>query len=83
MTGYSERRRENKMNKSERIRQMSTREPALFGMQDIAYVKRAIVNDVPGYTAHAADGTQIAAFADRELAFATLRRHDLEPLSVH
>ena len=54
MTGYSERRRENKMNKSERIRQMSTRELALFGMQDIAYVKRAIVNDVPGYTAHAA-----------------------------
>jgi hypothetical protein len=71
------------MNKIERIRQMSTRELALFGMQDIAYVKRAVVNDTPGYTIHAADGTQIAAFADREVAFATLRQHDLEPLSVH
>jgi len=71
------------MNQGERIRQMSTRELALFGMQDIAYVKGAIVNGVPGYTAHAADGTQIAAFTDRELAFATLRRHDLEPLSAH
>ena len=71
------------MNKIERIRQMSTRELALFGMQDIAYVKRAVVNDTPGYTIHAADGTQIAAFADREGAFATLRQHDLERLSVH
>jgi hypothetical protein len=71
------------MNKIERIRQMSTRELALFGMQDIAYVKRAVVNDAPGYTIHAADGTQIAAFAEREVAFATVRQHDLEPLSVH
>lgn len=71
------------MNKIERIRQMSARELALFGMQDIAYVKRAVANDTPGYTIHAADGTQIAAFADREVAFATLRQHDLEPLSVH
>jgi hypothetical protein len=83
MIGWSERKREDKMNKIERIRQMSTRELALFGMQYIAYVKRAVVNDLPGYTIHAADGTQIAAFADREVAFATLRQHDLEPLSVH
>jgi len=52
-------------------------------MQDIAYVKRAVVNDVPGYSVHAADGTQIAAFVDRDVAFATVRQHDLEPLSVH
>ena len=71
------------MNKVERIRQMSTRELALFGMQDIAYVKRAVVNETPGYTVHAADGTQIAEFCDREVAFATVRQHDLEPLSVH
>jgi hypothetical protein len=71
------------MNKIERIRQMSARELALFGMQDIAYVKRAVVNDAPGYTVHAADGTQIATSVDREVAFATLRQHDLEPLSVH
>ena len=62
---------------------MSARELALLGMQDIAYVKRAVVNDVPAYTVHAADGTQIAAFVDRDVAFATMRQHDLEPLSVH
>ena len=71
------------MNNVERIRQMSARELALFGMQDIAYVKKAVLNDAPGYAVHAADGTQIAAFADRDVASAAMRQHDLEPLSVH
>jgi len=71
------------MNKNERIRQMSPRELALFGMQDIAYVRRADGNDAPSYSMHAADGTLIAKFVDREVAFATARQHDLEPLSVH
>ncbi len=71
------------MNEIERIRHMSTRELALFGMQDLAYIKRVFVNDVAGYAVHAADGTQIAVLPDREIAFATVRQHDLEPLSVH
>jgi hypothetical protein len=83
MIRWSDRGSENEMNKIERIRQISARELALLGMQDIAYVKRAIVDDAPVYTIHAADGTQIAAFVDREVAVATVRQHDLEPLSVH
>ena len=71
------------MKQIERIRHMSTRELALFGMQDMAYIKRVIVNDVAGYAVHAADGTQIAVLPDRNVAFATVRQHDLEPLSVH
>jgi len=71
------------MKQLERIRHMSARELALFGMQDMAYIKRVIVNDVAGYAVHAADGTQIAVLPDRNVAFATVRQHDLEPLSVH
>ena len=71
------------MEKTERIRQMSARELALFGMQDMAYIKRVVVDQTPGYAVHAADGTQIAVLPDREVAFATVRQHDLEPLSVH
>jgi hypothetical protein len=71
------------MNKIEQIRQMSAQELALFGIQDIAYIKRVVANDGPGYIVHAADGTQIAVFADRDVAFATVRQHDLELLSVH
>ena len=71
------------MNKIEQIRQMSAKELALFGIQDIAYIKRVVAKDGPGYTVHAADGTQIAVFASRDVAVATMRQHDLEPLSVH
>lgn len=62
---------------------MSAHELALFGMQDLAYIKQVSVNDVAGYAVHAADGTQIAILPDRQIAFATVRQHDLEPLSVH
>jgi hypothetical protein len=71
------------MDRIERIRQLSARELALFGMQDLAYVKPVTVDGALAYALHAADGTQIAVLTDRDVAFATLRQHDLEPLSVH
>jgi hypothetical protein len=71
------------MKEIERLRQLSARELALFGMQDLAYVKSVSVNGVIEYAVHAADGTQIAVLPDREIAFATVRTHELEPLSVH
>ena len=71
------------MNEIQRIRHMSARELAHFGMQDIAYIKHVIVNGDAGYAIHAADGTQIAELPDWGIAHATVRQHDLEPLSVH
>lgn len=66
-----------------RMRQMSARELAFFGIEDLAYVKRVEVDGAAAYAIHAADGTQIAVLAGRDIAFATVRQHDLEPLSVH
>jgi len=71
------------MNQSERIRHMSTKELALFGMQDIAYVKHAVGDGEPGYAVHAADGTQIAFFTSREAAIANAMTHELETVSGH
>lgn len=71
------------MKEIEHIRHISAREFAALGIQDVAYVKPVLVNDVVGYAVHAADGTQIAVLPDRNVAFATVRQHDLEPLSVH
>ena len=71
------------MKEFERIRQMSARELALFGMQDLAYVKPVLVNGVTAFAVHAADGTQVTVLPDREIALATVRQNDLEPLSVH
>jgi hypothetical protein len=71
------------MKEIERLRHLSGRDFALLGMQDLAYVKQVSVNEVTAYAVHAADGTQIAVLPDREVAFATVRQHELEPLSVH
>ena len=71
------------MNEFERIRQMSSRELALFGMQDLAYVKAVLIDGATAFAVHAADGTQITVLPDRDIAVATVRQHDLEPLSVH
>jgi hypothetical protein len=71
------------MNQIEKLRHITPKEFALLGMQDLAYVKRVSVNDSAAYAVYAADGTQVAVLPDRDLAFATVRQHDLEPLSVH
>jgi hypothetical protein len=68
---------------TEKLRYISPQEFALLGMQDVAYVKSVVVNDEPGFAIFAADGTQVAVLAEREVAFATVRQHDMEPVSVH
>lgn len=67
----------------QKLRQISAQEFALLGMQDLAYIRRVIVNDEAGFAIHAADGTEVAVLPSRDLAFATVRQHDLEPVSVH
>jgi hypothetical protein len=52
-------------------------------MEDIAYIKHVVEDGASGYAVHAADGTRIALLSDRDVAFATVRQHDLEPVSVH
>jgi hypothetical protein len=67
----------------EGIKQLSTRELGLLGMSDIAYVKPVVVDGSSVFAVHAADGSRIAVVPDRDLAFAVVRQHDMEPVSVH
>jgi hypothetical protein len=71
------------MNQIEKLRLISPKEFALLGVQDVAYVKHVTVNGTVSFAIHAADGTEIAILPDRKVAFATLKQHDLEPVSVH
>jgi hypothetical protein len=71
------------MDRIERIKRISAHELAMLGVQDLAYIKPVIIDGAIGYAVHAADGTQIAVLADRDVAFATVRQHDMEPVSVH
>jgi len=74
---------ENSHKTLEPSRGMSANDFALWGMQDVAYIKRVVVNDVVGWSIHSADGSSIGLAPDRGLAFAAVIQHDLEPLSVH
>lgn len=67
----------------EPIGHLSDHELAMLGVQDVAYVKGAVVDGAPGCAIHAADGTEMALVANRDLAFAIVRQNDLEPVSVH
>ncbi len=71
------------MNVTEKLREMSPQDFALIGMQQLAYVKPAIVNGVTGFSIHAADGTQIGMAPSRDIAFAAVKQHELEPVSLH
>jgi len=65
------------------LRRLSSKDLAGLGVKDLAFVKTVAVNDETAYSVHAADGTQVALMADREVAFAAIRQHGLEPVSVH
>jgi len=71
------------MNISLNVRHLSARDLAALGVQDVAFVKQITVNDEVAYAVHAADGTQMALMTDRDIAFAAIRQHGLEPVSVH
>ena len=68
---------------------LSTKEPlssqdfATFGVDLMAYVKPISLDGNPGFAIHAADGTQLTVVVGRANAFATVRRHEMEPVSVH
>jgi hypothetical protein len=67
----------------ETIRDISTRDFANLGVEDIAFVKPVISDGKIAYSIHAADGTEMGIVRDRDVAFAAVRQHNLEPLSVH
>jgi hypothetical protein len=64
-------------------RTMSSQDFALWGLEDVAFIKRVVVNDEVGWSIHRADGANIGLAAGRDVAFAAVRQYDLEPVSVH
>lgn len=62
---------------------LSPRDLGSFGIEDIAYVKSVTIDGQSLHAIHAADGTPLTVVSERELAFATVRQHDMSPASVH
>ncbi len=71
------------MNSAENIRQMTAQDFTALGVSDMAYIKPVEIDGQSLYAVFAADGTQIVILPSREVAVATIQRHDLEPVLVH
>ncbi|MGE0723975.1 MAG: DUF1150 family protein [Alphaproteobacteria bacterium] len=71
------------MTETQKLKQMTEQDFAQLGMPYLAYVKRVVVNDEPRFEIHAADGTAMGATTALDVAFAAVRQHDMEPVSVH
>ncbi|MFV3077461.1 DUF1150 family protein [Niveispirillum fermenti] len=64
------------------LRRLSPKDFAAFGVNDLAYVKPAEQEGRTGFAIHAADGTMLTFVDRQDVAFATVRQHDMEPLSL-
>ena len=71
------------MNALHGIRTITPQDLALLGMQSMAYLRAVTLEGTPGFGIFAADGTKLAFAPTRAIAVATVREHNLEPVSVH
>jgi hypothetical protein len=62
---------------------MSEHAFAVWGIDEIAYIKHVSINGEDAWAICAADGSSLAVVRDRALAFAAALQNDRLPLSVH
>jgi hypothetical protein len=55
---------------------------ARIGLDEVAYIRRAVVNDVPMWTIHSAACEPLGAAHSFDKAWAAVRQNDLEPSRV-
>lgn len=67
----------------EALRQMTPEALANLGAPDLAYVREIDTPEGAVFGIFAANGQQVGAVPDREIAFAAARQHDLSPVSVN
>lgn len=65
------------------LRHLSATDMARIGLQQIAYLRPVLVEGVQAIAIHAADGTQIGAAPNAQLAMAAVLQHEMEPVLVH
>ncbi len=71
------------MNMIDQSRIMTDQDLEGLGLQSVAYVKSVRIEGQSAFSIHAADGTEIAILGSRDVAFATIREHDMEAVSVN
>jgi len=65
------------------LKNLSLSDLLVFGLNNVAYLKPVTVDGQAVFAIHAADGSQLALVASREIGVAAMVEHDLEPVSLH
>jgi hypothetical protein len=56
---------------------------AQLGLTEIAYIRRATINNTPVWSIHSAAGHPLGAAESFDQAWAAVKQHDLEPVRVN
>ena len=56
---------------------------AKLGVSEIAYIRRAMVNEMPMWTIYSAAGDPLGAAHSFDQAWAAVKQNDMEPVRVH
>jgi len=65
------------------LKGLSQNDLLTFGLNAVAYLRPTNVNGQSVFAIHAADGSQLALVATRDIGIAAMNEHDLEPVSLH
>jgi len=65
------------------LKSLSPNDLLMFGLNEMAYLKPTSVNGQSVFAIHAADGSQLALVATRDIGIAAMNEHDLEPVALH
>jgi hypothetical protein len=61
----------------------STVDLARLGLNEVAYVRRAVVDEVPIWSIHSASGHPLGAAPTLEQAWGAIIQNELQPVHVH
>ncbi len=65
------------------MKKLSPNDWLMFGLNNVAYLRPAVVDGQPIFAIHAADGSQLALVATQEVGLSAMYQHDLEPVALH
>ena len=65
------------------LKEISPTDWQSFGLNEVAYLRPAIVDGRNVFAIHAADGSALAFVATREIGLVAMHEHDLEPVALH
>ena len=56
---------------------------AQLGLNQVAYIRRSVVNNISTWTIHSASGAPLGTAENLDQAWGAVMQHGLEPLHVH